>query len=276
MGKPRSDGIRIVRQCVTALAIGSGIQLAGSDDAHATSTQSQTTSCVVHPACPRADVNKVNRPVKIDGHGGDDAWSSATMVPLMHNNGPDLGKAPALDSRLSLLWDDEHLHLLYLFESRTIKAHYTGRDVGVWDDPAKLDIAEAILDPDGRGLHYFEINATPGGGTLDCLVQWTGGKPAWDRSWPSHPLDIRVGRWTDHDSVCRGWTCEMAIPWNDLGVEPKPGLEIRADFFRADSDLKSPYLAWSPTSEGFFHVPQRFGTLVLRENPRGFSPSPTN
>lgn len=267
MGKPKPDGIRIVRRCVTALAIGSGIQLAGSDAVHGTTTQSQPTSCVVHPGCPRAEVVRVNRAVSVDGHGGDDAWSSATMVPLVHNNGPDLGKAPALDSHLRLLWDDQHLHLLYRFASRNIKAVYTGRDVGVWDNPAMLDIAEAILDPDGRGLRYFEINATPGGGTLDCLVQWSRGKPAWDQSWPSQPLDIQIGCWKNHDSGCGGWTCEMAIPWSDLGVEPKPGLEIRADFFRADSDMKSPYLAWSPTCEGFFHVPERFGTLVLRETP---------
>lgn len=232
-----------------------------------TATQLNLAQSYADSGLPRTQVLRAAHPIALDGHGSDRSWAAAPPLGLLYNNGHDRGKVPERKSEVRLLWDVTSLYIFFQFESHHVKAFYHGTDVGVWDDPARLDIAETILDPEGLGKRYFEINATPGQGTLDCVVQWHEDKPSWDRSWPSKPFTILSRQWKSTPAGGEGWSCEMAIPWAELSCIPHPGLEIRADFFRADSDLPSPYLAWSPTGVEFFHVPSRFGSLVLCDSP---------
>jgi hypothetical protein len=46
--------------------------------------------------------------------------------------------------------------------------------------------------------------------------------------------------------------------------KPKPGSELLANLFRGDRANRAG-LAWRPTLEGTFHVPERFGIIQLSE-----------
>jgi len=213
---------------------------------------------------PRLEVPRTPQPVKIGLTTSNDIWSSAAVAPLVFNNGLSSGTRPERSSKVRIMWDSAFLYLRFEFESSNVKKFYTKHDDDVWGNAKRLDIAEAILDPQEAGTRYFEINATPGGGVLDCLVVWSDGKPSWDRNWPKQPLPI-VARDTVPSDGFTGWICEMAVPWKTMECEPKTGMHIRANFHRADSDFATPYLSWSPTGEPFFHIPGKFGTIVLTD-----------
>ena len=61
------------------------------------------------------------------------------------------------------------------------------------------------------------------------------------------------------------WTCEVRIPLKALASAiPEDGARWPANFYRGDKAAKAG-LAWRPTLQGSFHVPERFGILEFGE-----------
>ena len=68
-----------------------------------------------------------------------------------------------------------------------------------------------------------------------------------------------------------GWAAALFIPFavistKGLATRPVPSRVLRANFARFDTPrgVKAhEQTAWSPTLSGSFHVPHRFGVLVL-------------
>jgi hypothetical protein len=67
------------------------------------------------------------------------------------------------------------------------------------------------------------------------------------------------------DARHRIWYGEMRIPL--LSIDSRPpvaGLEMRINFYRCQGrEPGRKFIAWQPTGEGNFHVPQAFGRLKL-------------
>lgn len=112
---------------------------------------------------------------------------------------------------------------------------------------------------------YFELEVNPANVRFDGIINNPDEIRAtmtldtsWDPEWRS---------WTRVDPA--GWRCVMALPWTSLGVSQGIG-RWRMNLYRIDrprDGSAAEESAWSPTvrEPADFHVPSRFGTLIITE-----------
>lgn len=217
--------------------------------------------------CPRA-----RGPIAIDGDLGDDAWRAVPEVVLAR---AEDGAAPRQETRLRLLWDDEHLYAAFEVTDDDIRATHTERDDPLWEE----DAVELFLDPLGRGGLYFELEVSPRGVLFDAVVVNRARRGERGRdltaltAWTCEGLHaaVRVDGSLNGGPVSRGWTVELAVPTRQLAPPrlPAPGVEWRWNAYRVDHSSRrvdgssqAPELqAFSPTGRADFHLPARFGVL---------------
>ena len=67
----------------------------------------------------------------------------------------------------------------------------------------------------------------------------------------------------------RGWTCEIALPIEDVVTAPnnppRPGESWRMNLYRVEKLPRAAGMARSPNPQGDFHVPDRFGEIVFTD-----------
>jgi len=206
-------------------------------------------------------------PTLVDGRLDEPGWAaaerSARFVDLV-SGGPT-----HLDTRVAILWDDEHLFVGYWVEEPNVTAEFT-----VPDDPVYLDNDVELFIAGADAYYEFEINAL--GTVYDGLFVWQSAyepsglarRAAFDRTNPAvrwqpfdgvglkrHPRGPRVafldwdlaavrsavhveGTLNDPSDTDRGWTVEVAVPWRDLDLldlsRPRPLPPRPGDVWRID------------------------------------------
>ncbi|MGB8224225.1 MAG: carbohydrate-binding family 9-like protein [Polyangiales bacterium] len=218
------------------------------------------------PSLPVLAVARATRPPMLDGLLDDPDWSAAhsTGAFVETRNG---GPAPVQTSA-KLLWDDRNLYVGVDVNDTLLRSSHTQRDDHLWEQ----DCVEVMIDPDGDGKSYFEIQVSPRALVFDTRYEARRvPKPFGHVDWDGK---IRVGvsvRGTlDDDEHDDGYTIEMAIPWQAFSLDGKPeaspaiGDQWRANFYVMDllADRQQA-AAWSPLGIGDFHVPSRFGILAF-------------
>ncbi len=149
--------------------------------------------------------------------------------------------------------------LLVRFDGRDagVVATYTRRDEPLW----KEDVFEVFLSPEESPSVYYEFEVNPKGALFDARVASPEGKRATmtaDVSWNCPGFGARVRVRPDR------WSAVVTIPLAPMAS----GKDVRlwnANFFRIDRGSTDEYTAWQPTfaDPPDFHVPDRFGTLIL-------------
>ncbi len=255
---------------------------------------------LAHLNCLRA-----GSPFPIDGDLEKEPWRGAAwstrFVDLV------TGEPGFFDTRVACLWDEEALYVGFRIQEPQVRATLTERDSFIWND----NDVEVFFD--GEDCYYeFEINAF---GTLyevffiyqDALKPGSRFLPEFDlyarnvdvlsgfqdpSRYGKHP---RGKRWAfmDHDfpglrsavkvdgtlndpsTVDRGWTVELAFPWEGFrtllpsrAFPPKPGDQLRASFSRfqalryhGKTVAESP--GWALNAHGVYdsHRPECFSVL---------------
>lgn len=224
----------------------------------------------------------------IDGALGDPAWDGVRWSEEFVDIEGAIRPAPRLGTRFKLAWDDGHLYVAVRLEEHDLWATLTQRDAVIYHDN---DI-ELFVDPDGDGLRYFELEVNALNTPWDLFLERPyrdGGRG--DNSWDiaglrsAVALDGTLNHPGDRD---RGWTIELAIPWQafaDSGrtrVPPRAGDRWRINFSRVQWDLdivdggyrKRPVnpavkhpehnWVWSPQGEINMHAPERWGVVTFQ------------
>jgi len=94
-------------------------------------------------------------------------------------------------------------------------------------------------------------------------------KPLHYQSWNSEKLKwgVQVIGTVDGKSGDQEWTCEIAIPMEDVvtapHLPPQAGDRWRMNLYRMEQKPVPALLAWSPTFKDDFHLPHRFGEIVF-------------
>ncbi len=217
-------------------------------------------------AVPKVEVVRTKRPPRIDGSLSDPVWGLAntTGAFVETRNG---GVAP-VQASAKLLWDERYLYIGVEVNDALLRASHTEHDDHLWEQ----DCVELMIDPDGDGKGYFEIQISPRGVVFDTRydarrVPRPFGHTAWDSK-------IRVGvsarGHLDDGEADAGYTVEMAIPWHAFSLDekvlapPAIGDEWRANLYIMDLiEDRQQAAAWSRLGIGDFHVPRRFGILAF-------------
>lgn len=219
---------------------------------------------------PRLLIPKTRRPPRLDGALDDPVWrfanTSRAFVETRHG-----GPAP-VRAFAKVLWDKRYLYIGVEVQDALLRASHHAHDDHLWEQ----DCVELMVDPDGDGKNYFEIQVSPRGLVFDTRYDSRRvPKPFGHVDWNSK---ARVGvttRGTIDDGVAdAGYSVEIAIPWHAFssGGEPtRPpaiGDEWRANFYVMDLGARrQEAAAWSHLQTGDFHVPRRFGILAFEGPP---------
>jgi hypothetical protein len=244
-----------------------------------------------HYLCYRA-----TSPITIDGRLDDAAWQDAPWTDDFVDIEGDAKPRPRFRTRAKMLWDDDYLYIGAEMEEPNVWATLTEHDSVIFHD----NDFEVFIDPDGDNHNYYEIELNAFGTEWDLLLikpYRDGGPPLNSWEIPGLKLATHVdGVINDPIAGSRGWSVELAIPWNVLAeyanrpAPPNGGDQWRINFSRVEWDIdvvdgkyyKIPNVpehnwVWTPQGAIDMHRPERWGFLQFTCLPPGtskFRPDP--
>jgi hypothetical protein len=175
----------------------------------------------------------------------------------------DYAGKPVPDNRMEVRsrWTSGNLYILYIcnFDELTLKPNPTTTEETnkLWE----WDVAEAFLGSDANDIkRYKEFEVSPQGEWVDLDIDRSPQKRGEGIAWNSgFEVKARI------DKEKKVWYAEMKIPFEKLGVAtPANGTKLRTGIYRcAGREPARTLVSWQVTGARSFHVPERFGTLVL-------------
>jgi hypothetical protein len=246
-----------------------------------------------HYVCGRA-----TGPIEIDGRIDEAAWAAAPWTEDFVDIEGAAKPAPRFRTRAKMLWDDRYFYIAAELEEPHVWATLTEHDSVIFHD----NDFELFIDPDGDNHNYgeFEMNALNTGWDLRLPKPYRDGGQA-DTSWEIPGLKTAVhvdGTLNDARDVDRGWSVEIALPWDVLGklsdmpAPPRDGDQWRVNFSRVEwktnivdgkyvkiPDTPEDNWVWSPQGVVNMHWPEMWGyvqfstaapgTAAFRPDPAG-------
>jgi hypothetical protein len=241
--------------------------------------------------------------LRVDGRLDEPAWIQARQSPAF----TDIvtGEPAWLSTSVALLWDDQFLYFGYRVEEPDVRAELTVRDSKIWsENDVELFIAgqdayyeleinalntiyevfwiwKDVLKPGSQyyGRPEFDPEtkrvmtlAGVGGHVHPRGERW--GFLDWDFPGLQHAVEVQ-GTLNNSVDSDRGWTVELALPWEGLklladgrSLPPEDGDEWRIDCSRfqlvdAEGKRLKRSAGWTWTQHGFYdsHIPERFSIV---------------
>ncbi len=240
---------------------------------------------------------RARKPLKIDGRLDDDAWRDAQWTEDFVDIEGDAKPRPRFRTRAKMLWDDQYFYIGAELEEPHVWATLTEHDSVIFQD----NDFEVFIDPDGDNHNYYEIeiNALNTVWDLRLPKPYRDGGPALNE-WEIPGLKTAVhidGTLNDPRDTDRGWSVEMAIPWEVLAefagcpAPPRDGDQWRVNFSRVEWQIRivngryqkvpntpEDNWVWSPQGVIDMHRPETWGYVQFSTAPPGkarFRPDPT-
>lgn len=177
------------------------------------------------------------------------------------------GRPAAPATRVKVGHDPRFLYVTFHCEEDSTAALPAARDGGDWA------WRHGDIPRPRQASNTFEIQLQPGPDAYASVMVNVSGRVAdflasrADRH--AQPADWQSGARADVQTTDSGWSGTVAIPWESLGVQPSPGMTVKANFFRTRPGSKT--ASWSPAPAAW--TPQmflergreRFGSLVFPE-----------
>jgi len=211
----------------------------------------------------RVVAHRLERDHLPDANFSKAAWQAASRLTLVDTETPERSH-PGAKTDASVCWSPGHLYVAFW-------CYYTKLNLYLGEEAREKrwelwnrDVAEVFLTPFSQVLNrYWEFEVAPNDLWIDLAIEKRE-EIHLDAGWNSgfvHASAI--------DEKSRLWSCEMRIPAASLGVgQIEQGMEWRINFFRCDGpgdDSQRRFLAWSPTLQLNFHVPERFGWVRMED-----------
>ena len=237
-------------------------------------------------------------PITVDGMLDEASWIAAPKSDAFVDI---VTGAPAwYDTRVALLWDDQHLYFGFWAQEPHVWATLTERDSKIYGDN---DLEVFIAGPDGQNRTYYEFEINALNTIYEVFWIWKdvpplpGFDPAKERTLVLdgvgghvHPRGARWG-FLDWDlpglrhavhRTATGWSAELAVPWEGLKLisgtphPPKDGDVWRIDcsrFQQRDREGKPipPGAGWTWNRHGHYdsHMPEVFPYVRFSGAPAG-------
>jgi predicted TIM-barrel fold metal-dependent hydrolase len=205
---------------------------------------------------PTVKAARIDKDFDVDGKLTEPMWTKAEPARMEYESRDSIAR-PEVSTAVRVLWSDEHLYLGYEspFTELTMfePPQFDKERLGLWD----RDVVEAFIGSDVTNInHYTEFEVAPTNEKLDLILNLPERDFAWSSEFSSA---VHV------NEKAKVWTCEMRIPLKALSKsKPAAGTRWRLNLYRCDRAHKA-FLAWSPTLQGGFHAPEKFGVLEFEE-----------
>lgn len=182
-------------------------------------------------------------------------------------NGP-LGKpTPGHKTEIRSRWTEKNLYFLFIcpYEQLNLKP-----DPSTETETNKLwewDVAEVFVGADFKNpSRYREYQVSPQGEWVDLDIDRINPQPDGGWKWNS---GFKVKAHIDEKNKI--WYGEMQIPVESINDDgrpayAKPGKQMRINFYRLQGPKPDRAgIAWQPTGQPSYHVPDAFGRIVLEK-----------
>ncbi|RMG19923.1 MAG: hypothetical protein D6729_04005 [Deltaproteobacteria bacterium] len=198
--------------------------------------------------------------MQIDGKLSEAAWGSAPVARLVRSDGRG---RPTRRTEAKLLWDDARLYVAFVAEDPDVFSTFEADDDPLYEQ----EVVEIFIDADGNGRTYNELQVAPSGHIFDA--SFVAPRQGMDLGWSSG-MEAAVevdGTLNDASDTDRGWTVEIAIPFDRLTAvphrPPQAGEVWRFNLYRLEHlDRKRVEgQSLSPPVLPDFHRPERFARL---------------
>ena len=250
---------------------------------------------------------RTNGPIVVDGRLDEVSWQEAIRSPRFEDL-EEPGRPALFDTRAAVLWDDDYLYVGFWVEDPDVRATYTERDSMICEEN---DVEVFIAGEDT----YYEFELNPLGTIMERFYVWqdayaeagfcripefdlqgtnlvdtlggtkTGHAHPRGRRWVFREWDMPGMKWAVHvDGTIndpsdrdRGWTAEIAFPWQGLkhladgrSLPAREGDTWRMDFSRfqwIDEGGHKACPGWAWNSHGIYdsHIPDRFSVIHFTE-----------
>jgi hypothetical protein len=244
-----------------------------------------------HYVCYRA-----SGPITVDGRLDEKSWQAVPWTEDFVDIEGDRRSKPRFRTRAKMLWDDKYFYIAAQLEEPHVWGTLTEHDSVIFQD----NDFEVFIDPAGSNHNYaeFEINALNTGWDLLLKKPYRDGGPA-DNSWEIPGLKTAVhveGTLNDPRDTDKGWTVELAFPWEVLSklskqpAPPRDGDQWRVNFSRVEwrhevvegkyrkvPKSREDNWVWSPQGVVDMHRPETWGYVQFSTAPPGqaaFRPDP--
>ena len=185
------------------------------------------------------------------------------------------GSGPAKQPTTVLVCHDPvGLSIVYSATDDNVESNFSSCQDHVWEaDALEFMIYPGSMSADPGG-NYSELDLSPHGALWAGRIHNPSGVDPLRNTTIPIPCNSSGIRWSAAIDKA-GWGATLFVPWQLVShpfsvqgeVAPGPPTRIwRANFARFDTPRGAPaheQTAWSPTLSGSFHVPHRFGVLVL-------------
>jgi hypothetical protein len=188
-------------------------------------------------------------------------WRDA---PRIFTDRDSFGKVvPGHRTEVRSRWTNNNLYFLFVcpYEQLNLKPQ-PKTDVEtnqLWN----WDVAEVFIGSDFQNIRrYKEFEVSPQGEWVDLDIDLNS--PHHEDGWMWNSGFKVAARIEDHSKI---WYACMRIPYSSVDAKPAaPGDVLRVNFYRAQGPLSEhKAIAWQPTHQKTYHVPEAFGSLKLVE-----------
>jgi len=208
---------------------------------------------------------KTSKAVTIDGVLDEEDWKRTEASGPFSETGS--GEKGLFMANSRVMYDDQKLYVAFEVNDSYVKSTFGERDEHLWEQ----DAVEIMLDPNGDGKNYFEIEVSPTDVVFDTRYDSPRKpKPFGHIDWDSQAeVKAKVEGKPNDDKPDKSYVVELAIPWQAFNViTPTPALppvansSWRVNFFVMDVQKSGKRaVGWSPPLVSDFHVPDRFGVI---------------
>lgn len=237
-----------------------------------------TIAARTHPAPLRYAAPRTRAPIVIDGKIDPAEWAHAPWTSEFVDIEGDVRPLPTWSTRAKMLWDDEFFYVAAQLEEPHVWGTLTKHDSIIYHD----NDFELFIDAEGDELWYGEVEINALGTVFDLMLDKTynkGGDAIFEWTPPRLATAVRIlGTLNDPSDIDKGWTVEMALPFDSLAeharvpVPPRAGDTWRVNFSRVqwkydlvDGEyVKRPKTpennwVWTPQHVINMHVPTHWG-----------------
>ena len=197
--------------------------------------------------------------VKLDTHPDSPFWREARPVVAELNN---FGKpVPGHSTEIRSRWSDGNLYFLFVCPYQELYLKPNPVTKSETNELWNWDVAEVFIGADFKNIRrYREFEVSPQSEWVDLDIDRSKARPEDGWIWNS---GFKVA--TRIDYSVKVWYAALRIPWAAIDAKPpKTGGEYRLNLYRSQGPPKNhKAIAWQPTMNATFHVPERFGLLKL-------------
>src|SRR6185295_15907430 len=166
-------------------------------------------------ALPTYEAAYVTNGINVDGKLNEKAWADSQVINNFVNNLD--GSRSQLTTEARVLYDQRFIYFAFRVMDENVWATMKRRDEHLWLE----EVVEVFLQANPSIPNYIELEVNPLGTMLDIYLINTR-KPLHYESWNSENLrwGVSVDGTVDGKENDRGWSCEIALPFQDIATAP--------------------------------------------------------